>query len=220
MYQIDKPSPMNRLITFLLFLTIFSCGNEKILQLPEISHSDITEILDVSPAYLFYDETKPDSIELNRKNLIGTTNWLFNVDKRLTLEQAIPSIILLQNKKRDAHIHKNEAARNYFTCHYKNINNLGFIDFTDVYYHHEELEKYLLAQNIMNLKVLKLNSDGITFKKRAISFKELTELDSIKTKVFLSFDKNISIQKYISYKEQLVKLDSTQLNIDNNEFIY
>ena len=72
---------------------IYSCGNEKILQLPEINHSDITEILDVSHAYLFYDETKPDSIELNRKNLISTTNWLVNVDKRLTLDQAIPSIV-------------------------------------------------------------------------------------------------------------------------------
>ncbi len=84
MYQIDKSVKMNRLVFILFFLLIYSCGNEKILQLPEINHSDITEILDVSPAYLFYDETKPDSIELNRKNLIGTTNWQFNVDKRLT----------------------------------------------------------------------------------------------------------------------------------------
>ena len=199
---------------------IYSCGNEKILQLPEINHSDITEILDVSHAYLFYDETKPDSIELNRKNLISTTNWLVNVDKRLTLDQAIPSIVFLQNKKRDAQIHKNEDARNYFTCHYKKINNLGFIDFTNVYYHQEELEDYLKTQNIKNFKVLNLNSDSISFKKRSVKVKELAKLDSTKTKVFLRFDNSISFQKYIEYKEQLIGLDSIQLNIDNNEFIY
>ena len=220
MYQTNKFIKMNRLVIILLFLIVFSCGNEKILQLPEINQTEITEILDVSAAYLFYDETKPDSIELNRKNLISTTNWLVNVDKRLTLDQAIPSIVFLQNKKRDAQIHKNEAARNYFTCHYKKINDLGFIDFTNVYYHLEELEDYLKTQNIKNFKVLNLNSDSITFNKRVVTVKELTELDSTKTKVFLSFDKNISFQKYISYKEQLIKLDSTQLIIDNNEFIY
>ena len=220
MYQTNKFIKMNRLVIILLFLIVFSCGNEKILQLPEINQTEITEILDVSAAYLFYDETKPDSIELNRKNLISTTNWLVNVDKRLTLDQAIPSIVFLQNKKRDAQIHKNEAARNYFTCHYTKINNLGFIDFTDVYYHQEKLEDYLKSQNIKNFKVLNLNSDSIIFNKRVVTIKELTELDSTKTKVFLSFDKNISLQKYISYKEQLIKLDSTQLNIDNNEFIY
>ncbi len=220
MYQTDKFIKMNRLVIILLFLIVFSCGNEKILQLPEINQTEITEILDVSAAYLFYDETKPDSIELNRKNLISTTNWLVNVDKRLTLDQAIPSIVFLQNKKRDAQIHKNEAARNYFTCHYKKINNLGFIDFTYVYYHLEELEDYLKTQYIKNFKVLNLNSDSITFNKRVVTIKELAELDSTKTKVFLSFDKNISFQKYISYKEQLIELDSTQLIIDNNEFIY
>lgn len=220
MYQTDKSVKMNRLIFIAFFLLIFSCGNEKILQLPEINNTKITEILDVSAAYLFYDETQSDSIELNRKNLISTTNWLVNVDKRLTLQQAIPSIVFIQNKKRDAQVHKNEAAKNYFTCHYKKIDNLGFIDFTNVYYHQEIIEDYLKSQNIKSFKVLNLNSDSITFRKRAVTIKELIDLDTTKTKVFLSFDKNISFQKYISYKEQFTKLDSTQLNIDNNEFIY
>jgi len=52
----------------------------------EVENAEITEVLDVSPAYIFYDETQPDSTLFNRKNLIGTTNWLVNVDKRLTLE--------------------------------------------------------------------------------------------------------------------------------------
>ena len=211
---------MKRLIILLLFLMIYSCGNEKILQLPEINHSDITEILDVSQAYLFYDETKSDSIELNRKNLISTTNWLVNVDKRLTLEQAIPSIVFLQNKKRDAQMHKNEAAKNYFTCHFKKINNLGFIDFTDVYYHKEEFVDYIKIRNIKNSNILFFNSDGNSFENIAITLKQMQSLDTINSKVFLSFEKKMSFQQYITYKEQLLELDNNRLNIDNNEFIY
>ena len=90
------------IVSLLLFL---SCNNNKVVQLPEMEQADITEIIDVSPAYLFYDETKKDSIELNRKTLISTTNWLVNVDKRLTLKQAIPKIKFLQDKKRNAEIH-------------------------------------------------------------------------------------------------------------------
>lgn len=222
MYKTDQT--IKRLVKHIYYtltiILLFSCGNEKVLQLPEIDHSEITEILDVSPAYLFYDVTKADSIELNRKNLIGSTNWLVNIDKRLNLRQAIPSIVFIQNKKRDAQMHKNENAKNYFTCHDKSINNLGFIDFTDIYYHEEKLEDYLRTQNITEYHVLSFNKDSITLNNRSVILKELQQFDSSEAKVFLRFDKQLSFQNYISYKEQLLKLNSTQINIDNDEFIY
>lgn len=211
---------MKHLFSILFIFLIISCGNEKIVQLPEINHSDITEILDVSPAYLFYDETKPDSIELNRKNLISTTNWLVNVDKRLTLEQAIPSIVFIQNKKRDAQIHKNESAGNYYTCHYKKINNLGFIDFTDIYYHQEDFGAYLKNQIPENVSVLFFNSERATSEYIATQINQFQEIDSLSIKLYLHFDKKMNFQQYITCKEQLQKIDSTQINIDNNEFIY
>lgn len=123
-----------RYIYLLTILLLFSCNNERTLLLPEIENATVTEVLDVSPAYIFYDETEPDSTLLNRKNLISTTNWLVNVDKRLTLKQAIPKIIMMQEKKRNAKMHKNEDAKNYFTCNDTSIQNLGFLEFTDVYY--------------------------------------------------------------------------------------
>ncbi len=96
-----------RYIYLLIVLLCLSCNTERVLQLPEIENAEVTEVLDVSPAYIFYDETQADSTLLNRKNIITTTNWLVNVDKRLTLRQAIPYIKLLQEKKRNAGLHKN-----------------------------------------------------------------------------------------------------------------
>ena len=102
---------MKKAFFYLLFaLFMVSCNNERVLQLPEIENAEITEVLDVSPAYIFYDETQSDSTLFNRKNLIGTTNWLVNVDKRLTLKQAIPHIKYLQDKK-DNSSHKNKNAK-------------------------------------------------------------------------------------------------------------
>ena len=118
----------------MICVLILSCTKDKVILLPEIKTATIIDIKDISPAYLFYNEALPDSVELNRKNLISTTSWLVNVDKRLTLEQAIPKIKYLQDKKRNAKIHKNEAAKNYFTCNDLSRKNLGFIEFTDVYY--------------------------------------------------------------------------------------
>jgi hypothetical protein len=147
-----------RYIYLLIVLLCLSCNTERVLQLPEIENAEVTEVLDVSPAYIFYDETQADSTLLNRKNIITTTNWLVNVDKRLTLRQAIPYIKLLQEKKRNAGLHKNANAKNYFTCNDTSIKSLGFLEFTDVNYKLSDLiepdEEMIIDSDIVELENL------------------------------------------------------------------
>lgn len=207
-----------------------SCGNEKIVQLPEIPQSEISEILDVSAAYLFYDETKEDSIELNRKTLISTTNWLVNVDKRLTLKQALPKIIFLQDKKRNAEVHKNEAARNYFTCHDTSINNLGFIDFTDIFYIEKQPENLTLELNnyqlIINsgsdIKIVSNNGSNLkTIKSNLLqNIKEVISVNESSTTFYLFFNKNLTFQDYITFKSLTNQLNSENVIIANKEYIF
>ena len=233
-----------RYLLSLIILCFFSCNNERVLQLSEIKNADVTEVLDVSPAYLFYDEAQADSTLLNRKNLIGTTNWLVNIDKRLTLRQAIPHIKFLQEKKRNAELHKNKNAKNYFTCNDTSISNLGFLEFTDVYYDFsependainllkissEDLKKERADSNDFSTLFLKINEDNkVTFKNEIINFIELLELNSsisedLKITPFtinLYFEKNLRFQDYISIKSELSKFYSDHVKIDANEFIY
>ena len=234
---------LNRLLFISVVLLFFSCGNEKTLQLPEIQNADITEILDVSPAYIFYDETKQDSVELNRKNLIISTNWLINVDKRLTLEQALPSIIKLQEKKRNATMHKNEKARNYYTCNDISIKNLGFIDFTDVEYrlnyseiNYEDIE---IDDNSFDINLIINSPEDITINSFIISGEtNLDRLnDSLKEKlnvlnlddkehggdfynVNILFNKNLSFQDYISIKSKLMGFKNERTVINKIEHIF
>ena len=225
--------------SFLLAITLFmfSCGNEKVIQLPEIEHAEITEINDVSAAYLFYDEPQADSVLLNRKNLISTTNWLVNVDKRLTLKQVIPHIQFLQEKKKNAG-HKNPNAKNYFTCHDTSRSNLGFIEFTDVVY--DNVSNYFEIKNSVipkqpnllieimankNLQVSDLYAEKIT----KINSHDLSELNSSLlsnlitkysySRIVLLFHNEVLFQDYILIKSILSKLDTINVSISNKEFV-
>lgn len=213
---------------------MFSCGNEKILQLPEISHSEITEIDDISAAYLFYD-TETDSIELNRKNLISTTHWLVNVDKRLSLKLAIPQIKFLQNKKKNAG-HKKEGAKNYFTCNDTGRKNLGFIEFTETVYHDgpsgvylSKIENSKLAYNTVFLRfnknddisLIRIDTSMVitpTTKDNLLS--DLKKYDLKDAVIYLNFDESLSFQDYISYKSLLGNAGLKETKISNNEFIF
>jgi hypothetical protein len=229
---------MKKIFVLLIIGLILSCGKEKIIQLPEIKHSNISEINDVSAAYLFYDETMPDSIELNRKNLISTTNWLVNVDKRLTLKQALPKIMFLQDKKRNAELHKNENAKNYFTCNDTSIKNLGFIEFTDVVYHDEPAGEFfsetlnistssrfsITFYDVENIEITGY-IDSLIIKKtnKTYILNTLSELFSQQNRpieIILNFNQKLKFQDYISFKSILSKLDLKNVTVSNHEFIF
>lgn len=223
---------MKRIILLTIVCIVFSCVNEKTIQLPEIGHSEITEIQDVSVAYLFYDETQKDSVLLNRKNLISTTNWLVNVDKRLTLKQVIPQIKFLQEKKQNAG-HKNEKAKNYFTCHDLSNNDLGFVEFTDVIY---KQDNFLPSQSFHNqyICLTAFSSDSLNasftnvdstkfnkFHKNELSKGiKSTLIDNDSAIIYLIFDKKLKFQDYISLKDEISKIKTEQIQIDKTEFIY
>lgn len=229
---------MKKLLYLLLVTVFLSCNNERVLELPEIESAEITEVLDVSHAYIFYDETQPDSTLFNRKNLIGTTNWLVNVDKRLTLKQAIPHIQYLQDKRKKASMHKNEAAKNYFTCNDKSIKNLGFFEFTDVNYITDvELDENQNTGNHRTLLIHFFYDDNFTLNefmgdeqvksdkvnlKQHFNFKYFFPYSRTNEKisVILSFDKKMSFQKYISIREKMNYFINRKNVIVNEEFIY
>lgn len=233
-YIINLLKMRRSFILFIIIVVFQSCQNDRIVQLPSIQNANITNVIDVSPAYIFYDESLPDSMELNRKNLIGTTNWLVNIDKRLTLRQVIPKVIFLQNKKRTAQMHKNENARNYYTCNDTIIKNLGFIDFTDIYYEtgskelkDTEVSKSwsLLCYKDSSFQLLypqngfKLNIEPSTI---GNSIKIITHIlqreNSEELKLY--FQDSMTFQHYISLKNTLQQLEKTTQNISNTEYLF
>ncbi|WP_131474422.1 hypothetical protein [Neotamlana nanhaiensis] len=223
---------MKYIFSLLIGILFFSCGNEKTVQLPEINHSEIYDVKDVSAAYIFYDETQKDSVLLNRKNLIGTTNWLVNIDKRLTLQQVIPRIKFLQEKKANAS-HKNNKAKNYFTCNDISRNNLGFIEFTNTFYQDKKeltiqnlpLDFQVTTKNIFfddNGKIFIINPEKKPFIIETTESDFINNLNTIFNKnavISLRFSKNLTFQEYIKYKALIENNQINHLKISNTEFI-
>ncbi|GAA4291241.1 hypothetical protein [Aestuariibaculum suncheonense] len=209
-----------------------SCGKQKSVSLSEVHHSKLSEISDVSAAYLFYDISQKDSVELNRKSLISTTNWLINVDKRLTLKQVVPHLQFLQKKKKNAS-HKNKNSRNYFTCNNTSKKSLGLIDFTDVVFTvtNNEPIKVLLEQQPVNTKFIFFSDTGDIFiitpdvspfikqttKERLI--KDMKASFPSGSSISLRFSSRLSFQDYISIKSTLENISRENLKIDLEEFI-
>ncbi|RZW54522.1 MAG: hypothetical protein EX263_05595 [Flavobacteriaceae bacterium] len=218
----------------LVLITFLSC-NERSVQLPETTNQTILEISDVSPVYFFYNEESGE-MEFNRNNLIGTTNWLVNIDKRLTLEQILPDLNDLQKKRRKDGMHKNESARNYFTCSNPDIQNLAFIDFTNITYRTESITDYLITHPFNdNTKVqvfINFKKDGAIDigKKLMVKSSDMTNFESdllqlsrseaLTDYLYLNFNEDLSFQDYISFKSILLEIKGTELEVSQEEFIY
>lgn len=219
---------MKKLLLLVFFLCT-ACDNERIVQLPKINSTEINEVTDVSAVYIFYDETEQDSVLFNRKNLIGTTNWLVNVDKRLALKKVLPHLNYLQNKRSSGGMHKNELARNYFTCNNLDTKNLGFIDFTDTQFRildHFPTTKDTASYHLVfkESEYLKLNQDGgfVSYKTAALFhlIDSLQTLHSNDLNLFPVFHDGLSFQNYITVKELLINCrDSKGISMDEELFL-
>ena len=224
-----------RQLVFLLIVISFSCGKEKSIQLPEITHSTIHEVSNVSSAYIFYNENEKDSVELNRNQLVASTTWLLNVDKRLTLRQAIPSIVLMQEEKKNER--SDEKSKNLYSCNDVSNKKLAYQDFSEVVYHNGIDENIVENQGLYDteidetnhiLSILFKENDSITINSAHSTKNEFIEklkyMDSIQDKimgvVYLKFNENLTFQEYITYKSMLSRLKLKHAIISNDEYIF
>jgi len=218
---------MKKIIFIIFIFGLLSSCNERIVQLPETTNKDITEVTDVSPIYMFYDEEK-DSIEFNRRNMITATNWLVNIDKRLTLKQILPHLQYLQEKRQGDEKH---SFHNYFTCNNTELKNLSFIEFTDSKFLSNQQE-HIISDETASLEIhhLMINQGEILIissKNEVIeSTKESLIQNILNTEslsngiMYLAFEQSLSFQDYISIKTLLLDLKDQNLKLAEEEFIH
>jgi len=225
---------MKRIVLILLTAFSFSCA-ERELQLPVTTANDITEILDVSPIYMFYDEAT-DSVDFNRKNMISTTNWLVNIDKRLTLKQILPHLQYLQEKRRGDGMHKNENDKNYFTCFNEDTKNLSFIEFTNIEYNESSsidyvskisdanIPKTIIAIEVKSsddITIINPSSENNTSKSNISSLlSDIKQLNNEDYLIYLNFGLSLNFQDYIAIKSKLLEIDFDSIHISEKEFIH
>ncbi|WP_297516018.1 hypothetical protein [Flavobacterium sp.] len=110
-----------------LLVLLTSCAKKEVL-LPEANVTVVEKVDNWSPVYLFFDQKGKDTLaELNRNNTITSTNYIFNIDKRLPMRLVIPEVNLVL-KKKAASPHKNEVAQKYFSYSDIKARRLAFLN--------------------------------------------------------------------------------------------
>ncbi|GEC79409.1 hypothetical protein [Flavobacterium aquatile] len=202
---------MKKILIIIIAFTLFSC-NEKEVLLPEVDTTIVDKVENLSPIYIFFEAKGKDTIaDLNRKNAISSTNFIFNIDKRLPLKLVLPEVIKAVAKK-EASAHKDSTSQNYYS--YSNIKKkqLAFVPFTKMNY---KLEKPKSGRTIYFSKN-QIFVDNVSFEKE--KFENYIENLSVEDlyKCNFCFDKNDSYENYIKNLVFIKSLDIKRTHTEEN----
>ena len=204
---------MKKIIFIIVTLVFISCQNKEVL-LPELDKTVVKDVNNHSLIYFFFKIEKNDTIiEVNRNNTISSTNWIFNIDKRLPLKLVIPEVIKLQDKK-ESSLHKDSTSQNYFSYSNKVKWQLAFLNFTNTKFKFEKpkygTKIYFKKNNSILVDTTKVS--------QAKLFNFIENLPSDKPiKFVFCFDKNLLFNEYLSYK---IFLESKKINADAVDWVY
>lgn len=224
---------MKKLLIFLPLL-IISCSQKEV-KLPTLSVSGLSEIQNHSQVWMFFEIKNNDTIaNLNKKNTISSTHWIYNIDKRLPLKKIIPSIINLKYKHSNG-MHSKEGMHNYFSYSDTISKKLSFVEFdTTLFETDSTLSKYHIKSNSELYK--NFNNINITFnpnntwindakmengelKNTLLEFIEFSA-EGRQTMLHLNFNQNLLYQDYLQYRTLIHNLIAPHILINHFEFIF
>ena len=202
---------MKKIIYAFLVLAFVACHNKEVL-LPQVDKTIVATVENHSPIYMFFEINGKDTlVNLNRNNSISSTNWIFNIDKRLPIKIVIPEIIKMQTKK-ESSMHKSETSENYFSYSDSIHKKLAFVSFTNVIF---KIEKPKKGINILFSKN-KILVDSIPFNQEKFNKFIKNQSVTVLNNYNLCFEKNVSYDDFIN---NFVFLQSLEIN-KNKMYIY
>ena len=221
----------------LLSILLIGCAKKE-LKIPTLSEKGIQEIQNHSQVWFFYKVENNDTLaiaaDINKKNTISTTHWIYNIDKKLPLKAIIPGIIELKYKHANS-MHSEEGMHNYFSYSDTISKKLSFIEFdTTTYITDPTLSKYDIKKNpetyknynnlnlIFNNSGSFMNDSFIEQHELKTTLKEFIEFSSEgkQTMLHLNFDENTTYQNYLFYKTLAKALSNEAILINTNEYIF
>jgi len=220
-----------KLIVFILLIavvTVLSC-TKKSVKLPVLNVSGIQDtIYDNSQIWMFLKLQNGDTIaELNRKNSISTTNWIYNIDKRLPLHLVIPHLKNLIEKREKPAMHpKDEDDTNYFSYVDSGSNTLSTVEFDVINYVTDKIIDRTKFENdsLTNHLFIDHSKKGISVNDSLITINQFSDYlnkqpDMIKLKLHLSFDSYLSYGDYLYLKAIIQNVKNDSISIDKNEYV-
>jgi len=216
-------------LLIIALLTVVSSCDKKSVQVPVLNVSGIQDtIYDNTQIWMFLKIQEGDTIvELNRNNSISSTNWIFNIDKELSLYQVVPHLKKLIEKREKPAMHpKDEDDTNYFSYVDSDSKHLSMVQFDVINYITDRtIDKNKLVNDSLNKhlfikyqkKKLFINDSVVVIDQLNDYLKKL--LISNKLKLHLSFDKRLNYNHYLHLKAILQNIENDSIIIDQNEYV-
>ncbi|PID67497.1 MAG: hypothetical protein CR968_06445 [Flavobacteriia bacterium] len=210
-------------ILFILSLSLLltACHNKSV-QLPQIPAKGVTDVYNHSQIWAFYKEKDNNVIaDVNKNNIITTTHWIINIDKRLPMSQVAPVLTMIQAKRAKRTVHSVDGMHNY-------------LNFADV----KNKTNALLEIDSLKITTLKANelkgfqqnhkNNYIVLMPEHLTVNDMTKTyddinDSIvnilsSEAVVLCYDESISYQRYLESKVLLHNILPEDCALNPEEF--
>ena len=206
---------MKKYLALIITVALFSCEGNKDILLPKADKTIVADVQEHSPIYIFFKVEGKDTIaDVNRKNFIVSTNWIFNIDKRLPLRLVVPELIKLQAKK-EGSMHKNEAAENFFSYANDVKKTMAFLPFTKVKYAIGKPKTGVIVYFSKNNKVL-VNNVGVQKDSLEGYLNKMADINY--HDINFCYDKNDSFGEYF---KNVILVRSLEIEVVKpEEFIY
>lgn len=206
---------MNKILSLFTVLVLFSSCEKKEILLPKADVSVVKTVSDISKIDFFFKIENNDTlVDINKNTVISTTNWIFNIDKRLPLKTILPEIIKLQEKKLKRKSSEDLPKANFYSYADSIGKNLAFIPFTNVTY---KLEKPKTGIAVYFAKNNQLFVNTVPVKRGDLQ-KHLNTTNGTFEKVNICFDKNMSYGTYIQNKLFIRTIEAKMIGF--TEFVY
>lgn len=219
------------LLISILAITI-SCAKKEI-KLPNIYAKGVQELHNHSAIWVFYKTKGKTTIaNINKNNTITSTNWIYNIDKRLPLKTFIEPLKKLKHKHANS-IHSEEGMLDYFSYSDTSEKKLSFISFSEVIFklneqskdylkkHTEIYDKYLNIHLTFNKENIEINNQEVSAFNLETEIKKLINSTTEKdVAIHLNFSKNILYQDYLNYFVLIHQFKETNININKHQFIF
>lgn len=206
---------MNKIVSLFTVLVLFSCSEKKEILLPKTDVTVVKTVSDISKIDFFFKTENNDTLaDINKNAIITTTNWVFNVDKRLPLKTILPDIIKLQEKKIKKKSDEDLPKDNFYSYADSIGKNLAFLPFTNTIYKTEKPKQGIVVYFAKNNQVLvnniPVNRDDLE--------KYIIKINPNLNDVNYCFDKNMLFENYFLNKLFLKTIEHK--NIGVTEFVY
>lgn len=227
---------MNRIFLCIIAISLLVSCNQHPVALVQSDYTEVSEMTDHSPVYFLLDITEQDTIlEVNRKNAIGTTNWIFHVDKNTPLKLAIPKIHELQQKKANG-MYTNDKAENFYSYMDSTSKALAFKNFQKVVYsynsfHSKQYVKensdyhqhyYNIAVDVRKGNRIYVDGFEVPAKDLRAHLTEYIDFSAPNQRVllYLNADQDLTFDAYLTTYLSLQKITNNLVELSNTHFIY